>query len=229
MSEARSPAISKIRDWPFGDIEPCGFELILADPPWRFRTWNETNQKKSASRHYSLMMAADIRALPVRELAAKDCALVLWAVQAMVPQALDVMKAWGFAFKSMGAWAKLSKTGRRYAFGTGYIYRSAAEFYILGTIGKPKVAARNVRNLIVEPVRSHSQKPDRMHYDLEQLFPNARKIELFGRQNRKGWTVWGDQSDKFDLKKRNQDGAQKISKRSDSAQLGGAGAGDIPA
>jgi N6-adenosine-specific RNA methylase IME4 len=68
-----------------------------------------------------------------------------------------------------------------------------------------------------------------MHYDLEQLFPNARKIELFGRQNRKGWTVWGDQSDKFDLKKRNQDGAQKISKRSDSAQLGGAGAGDIPA
>ena len=184
--------------WPFGDLRPLSYSLILADPPWRFRTWGEHNQAKSPSKHYDLMTMDDMKALPVNQLAADDCALVMWAVQAMIPEALALMDAWGFKYKTMGAWAKQSSTGEKWAFGTGYLYRCAAEFFIVGTIGKPQVGARNIRNLIVAPVREHSRKPDQMHGDLERLFPCVRRAELFARQSRPGWDCWGNQADKFD-------------------------------
>jgi N6-adenosine-specific RNA methylase IME4 len=181
-------------DWPFRGLVPGRYGCILADPPWAFATWSKRGStRKCPSHHYSVMSLGDIEALPVRLLAAPDCALVLWAVQAMVPQALDVMKAWGFSPKSMGTWAKQSKTGNRWAFGTGYVWRSAAEFYLFGTIGQPKSAVRDVRNLIVAPVREHSRKPDQMHADLERMFPGAAKCELFARQQRTGWEAWGNE------------------------------------
>lgn len=185
-------------NWPFGNLRPGAYGVILADPPWRFRTWGEHNQAKSASRHYDLMELNDIAALPVADLAAPDCFLVMWGVQAMAPQALTLMSSWGFSFKTMGVWAKQSKTGRKWAFGTGYVLRSAAEPYYIGVRGKPRPAVKNVRNLIVAPVREHSRKPDQMHADLEAMFPDVERCELFGRQSRPGWDVWGNQVDKFD-------------------------------
>jgi N6-adenosine-specific RNA methylase IME4 len=174
-----------------------GWRCILADPPWRFRTWNETNQKKSASNHYALMTMDGLKSLPVKDLASKDCALVMWATQAQLPDAIDLMTAWGFKYKTAGAWAKQSETGRKWAFGTGYVLRCAAEFYLVGTRGNPKARVRNVRNLIVARKREHSRKPDQMHDDLERLFDGPR-LELFGRQSRPGWTVWGNEATKFD-------------------------------
>lgn len=115
-----------IDDW---SIFEGYYGLILADPPWKFRTWSETNQQKAASKHYSLMGLDDICALPVAPLAAPDCALVVWGVQAMVPQLFEVVRCWGFEQKSLGVWAKRSKTGAHWAFGTGYLQRCAAEFY----------------------------------------------------------------------------------------------------
>lgn len=176
------------------------YGVVLCDPPWKFQTRSETRQVKSPGRHYQLMTLDDMKALPVWLLAAEDCALVMWAVQAMLPEAFDLMRAWKFQPKSVGAWAKQSKTGDKWAFGTGYIFRSAAEFFILGTRGKPKIMARDVRNLIVAPVREHSRKPDKMHANLERMFPDAPKLELFCRERRPGWECWGNDVDKFGRK-----------------------------
>lgn len=184
--------------FPFGGLVPHHYGVILADPPWRFRTWSETNQAKAASKHYPLMTMAELNQLPVKELAAPNAALVMWAVQAMIPHALDLMAAWGFRYKTCGAWAKQSSTGKKWAFGTGYIFRCAAEFYIVGTIGNPKAAARNVRNLIVAPNRQHSRKPDEMHSNLERLFGDVPRCELFARESRPGWAAWGNETAKFD-------------------------------
>jgi N6-adenosine-specific RNA methylase IME4 len=130
-----------------------------------------------------------------------DSALIMWATAPMLPDAFEVMAAWGFKFKTAGAWAKESKSGEKIAFGTGYVYRSAAEFYLLGTIGKPAIKSKSVRNLIWAPVREHSRKPDQMHADVEALF-DGPYLELFAREARPGWTVWGNQADKFSVIRR---------------------------
>lgn len=183
-------------NWPFGDLIPGHYGVVLCDPPWRFKTYNSDISAKSAASQYALMSCSDLEALPVADLAAKNCALVMWATQAQMPQALELMWAWGFEYKTMGAWAKQSSTGQKWAFGTGYVLRSAAEFYLIGTRGKPKAKVKNVRNLIVSPVREHSRKPDQMHADLERLFDGPR-CELFGRQQRSGWDVWGNDTSRF--------------------------------
>lgn len=173
------------------------FGVILSDPPWRFRTWNEENQEKSASKHYDLMNLSDIKSLPVQSVAAPDCLLMMWAVQPMLDQALEVMSAWGFKYKTAGAWAKQSSTGNKWAFGTGYLLRCSAEFFLVGARGNPKSAVKNVRNLIVAPVREHSRKPDEMHDNLERMFPDVARLEMFARESRPGWTAWGNQTTKF--------------------------------
>src|SRR4051812_18568762 len=94
------------------------YRVIAADPPWSFHAWSRENQLKAASNHYAVMTLADIKALPVSDRAADDCMLVLWATQPMIPQALDVMEAWGFRYKTTGVWAKQSTTGEGWAFGT---------------------------------------------------------------------------------------------------------------
>lgn len=183
-------------DWPFGDLMPLRYGTIIADCPWRFSNYSAKGEAKNPLAHYSCMSSADLAALPVSQLAAPDCALFMWATAPMLPDAITLMKAWGFTFKSAGSWAKQSSTGEKWAFGTGYCFRSAAEFFLLGTIGKPKVMSRSVRNLIVSPVREHSRKPDDLHANAQALFAGPY-AELFGREQRPGWDVWGNQSTKF--------------------------------
>lgn len=183
-------------EWPFGDLTPLRYGAIIIDPPWYFRNYSAAGEVKNPVAHYDCMSADEIIALPVNQLAAPDCALFMWATAPMLPAALELMKAWGFAFKSAGAWAKQSSTGEKWAFGTGYCFRSTAEFYLLGTIGKPRILSHSVRNLIVAPVREHSRKPDDLHRDVEQLYAGPY-CELFARQDRPGWDCWGDETDKF--------------------------------
>ncbi len=122
--------------------------------------------------------------------------MVMWATWPMINEALDLMKAWGFTYKTGGSWAKQSSTGKKWAFGTGYVLRSANEPFLLGTIGRPAYKSASVRNLIVAPVREHSRKPDDMHHMVEQLV-DGPYLELFARQTRPGWTVWGNEIDKY--------------------------------
>ena len=182
---------------PFIMLRHSHYGLILADPPWQFALHSAKGEAKSPQAHYSCATLEDIALLPVAKLAAPDCALMMWATAPMMPHAIAVMECWGFEFKTMGAWAKQSSTGRAWQFGTGFLYRSAAEFWLLGTRGKPRPKSRSVRNLIVAPVREHSRKPDKMHEDCEALF-DGPYLELFARQRRPGWDVWGNETDKFE-------------------------------
>jgi N6-adenosine-specific RNA methylase IME4 len=184
--------------WPFHPLQRGAYGVIVVDPPWHFRLRSSKGYGKSASQHYSLMSLDDIKALPVAELAAPDSFLLLWTTQAQLNQGLSVIESWGFEFKTAGAWAKRSPTGASWAFGTGYLLRSAAEFFLIGTRGRPKIESHSERNLIVAPVREHSRKPDQAYEMLERLFPSARRCELFARSSRPGFDCWGQEVGRFD-------------------------------
>ncbi len=173
-----------------------GFDLIMADPPWSFDNWSKAGERKNAKAHYACVGLEDIKALPVGALAAKDCLLWLWATNPMLPHALEAMAAWGFAFKTAGHWAKRTRHGKL-AFGTGYILRSAGEPFLIGTRGKPKTT-RSVRSVIEGQAREHSRKPEEAFAAAERLMPDARRIELFSRQQRPGWAAWGNETGKFE-------------------------------
>lgn len=172
------------------------FDLIMADPPWSFATYSKKGiTAKGAGGQYATMGLDAIKALPVADLAAPDCLLWLWATNPMLPQAIGVLEAWGFTFKTAGHWAKRTRHGKL-AFGTGYLLRCAGEPFLIGTRGAPKTA-RNVRSVIEGPVRQHSRKPEEAFAAAEQLIPGAHRLELFSRQTRPGWAVWGDQVTHF--------------------------------
>lgn len=178
-----------------------GYRAIYADPPWRFRTWSETNQAKSPSRHYALMTMDELKKLPVGELAAPDSAIFMWAVNPMLPHALELMGAWGFKYATVAfTWAKRTPTDGAWHFGLGYWTRQNTEQCLLGVRGKPKVlkSAGSVRQLIVEPRREHSRKPDRIRTDIERLI-SGPYLELFARSSAPGWDCWGNQTDRFDV------------------------------
>jgi len=172
-----------------------GFGLIMADPPWSYDMRSEKGYAKSPEAHYRTMDLAAIKALPVELLAAPDCLLWLWALGPQLPQAMEVITAWGFTFKTGGHWAKVGTSGKQH-FGTGYILRNAGEPFLIATRGAPKTT-RATRSVIIAPVREHSRKPDEAFDAASRLMPGVQRLELFSRQNRPGWTSWGDETGKF--------------------------------
>ncbi|WP_081849000.1 MT-A70 family methyltransferase [Acidiphilium angustum] len=182
----------------WGDLPLFTARCILIDPPWYFANYSAKGEGKNPVAHYDCMDLNWIKAMPVRELAdPTGCTVMCWATAPMLPQAIDTMAAWGVTFKSAGAWAKQSATGDKWSFGPGYRFRSAAEFFLLGTIGNPPQKSRSVRNLIVAPVREHSRKPDEMRAMCEQL-SDGPYIEVFARERAPGWLSWGNETTKFD-------------------------------
>ena len=178
--------------WPFGALRHAFYRTIVADPPWRFHAYSAKGEKKNALAHYPCMHPDEIGALPVADLAHPEgCALTLWATAPLLPLAIQTAARWGFVFKSAGAWAKRSPTGAKWAFGTGYVYRSAAEFWVLATRGAASPQSRRITNLIVAPVRRHSEKPDEMRTRCEELW-RAPRCELFARTRAPGWDSWGN-------------------------------------
>lgn len=185
----------RLFDWPFGDLQPHSYDLIMADPAWHFKTFSEEGEAKAPQAQYRTMSLDDIKALPVLDLAAPDCVLWLWAVNPMLPQAIDVLAAWGFEFKTAGTWLKTTVHGK-VSFGTGYILRSSNEPFLIGTRGKP-VTSRSVRSGFMGLAREHSRKPEEAYSNAEKLMPKARRLELFSRTNRIGWDCFGDEVGKF--------------------------------
>jgi N6-adenosine-specific RNA methylase IME4 len=191
---------------------PAGpFGAILADPPWRFATWSPLGRDRSADKHYLKQARAcgaaedafttlpleDICAMPVADCAADDAVLFLWACCPLLREALQVIEAWGFTYKTCGfTWTKLNADGTPYM-GLGYWTRANAELCLLATRGKPKRINADVPQAILERRREHSRKPDCVHERIERLVPGPY-LELFGRQSRPGWVVWGNEATKFD-------------------------------
>lgn len=180
-----------------------GYGLILGDPAWQFGTWSERGQTRGADRHYPTMTAQEIAALPVGDLAADHAVLVLWGTWPLAPLTLATMEAWGFTYVTGGGWFKSSPTGRRQAFGTGYVLRNACDPFFVGTRGQPRTNGSSLRNAIdgaeVEgPIREHSRKPESIYELCEALVPRGPYLELFARQRRPGWDSWGNETDKFE-------------------------------
>ncbi len=200
-------------EWPFGDLKRNHYGAILADPPWRFATWNKqtavqargsTSTYKASSAHYSTLSTQEIAALPVSELAAEDACLFMWISWPMLIDAMDLIEAWGFKYKTCGFdWMKahagqldMLRDDTDALMGMGYWTRANTEPCLLATRGKPKRLSAAVRQGIIEPRREHSRKPDCVHGRIEQLVAGPY-LELFARAPRKSWDVWGNQTDKF--------------------------------
>lgn len=181
---------------PFTTLRPRHYGALLVDPPWAWETYSEAGQGKSPQSQYSCMDLAAIRALPMAELVRDDAVLFLWATFPMLPQALSVMGFWGFRYVTGLPWAKQSKSGQGWAFGTGYWVRNAAELLLIGTSGAPGPKTRGRRGLIVSPLREHSRKPDDVYALVEEV-AHGPYAELFARQRRPGWDCWGHETDKF--------------------------------
>jgi N6-adenosine-specific RNA methylase IME4 len=167
---------------------PAGpYDVIYADPPWRYANQAPRSQDRIES-YYPTMPIEDIRAIPVENLAASDAALFLWATSPLLPEALSVMTAWGFTYKTSMAWDK----GRM---GLGYWVRVQHELLLIGSRGNPgRPLTRNICSVISEPRGPHSRKPDRARRNIEAMFPTARRIELFARMRTPGWDAWGNEA-----------------------------------
>ena len=170
------------------------YTVIYADPPWSYRVWSKKGAGRSAEAHYPTMSMEDIKALPVGELADRDCALFLWMTLPMLREAWGVLDAWGFTFKTVAfVWIKLNRQANTLFTGMGYWTRANAEICILATRGHPKRQARNVHQVIVSHIEEHSKKPDEVRRRIEALMGDVPRIELFARQYPPGWDVWGNE------------------------------------
>ena len=174
------------------------FASILADPPWRF-----TNKSgKIAPEHrrltrYGTMRLDEIVELPVEQLAAATAHLYLWCPNALLPEGLAVMKAWGFTYKSNLVWHKVRKDGGSDGRGVGFYFRNVTELILFGVRGKNArtlAPGRRQVNLLATRKREHSRKPDEQYALIEACSP-APYLELFARGRREGWTTWGNQAD----------------------------------
>lgn len=182
--------------WPFEGLRMFGYDVIVADPPWQFELRSSAGEAKSAQAHYECIGLDRIMALPVGELARRDCWLMLWATAPMLPQALAVMGAWGATYRSRLSWRKVTRTGRG-RLGTGYIVRTLHEDVLIGAWGSPP-RGKPLPSLFDGVAREHSRKPDEFYALIDQFAPSTFRADLFGRQSRPGWDVWGDEATKFD-------------------------------
>lgn len=183
--------------WPFDPLPPLSFSAIMADPPWSFENFSSKGEKKNAKAQYACMSVKEIKALPVGHLASGDCWLWLWATNPMLPQAIEVMSAWGFAFVTAGHWAKRGVSGKL-AFGPGYVLRCAGEPFLIGKVGNPEPISRSVRSVIEGPRREHSRKPDEAYRAFLAITGDVRRADLFARESRFGFEPWGIEAGKFD-------------------------------
>lgn len=197
---------------PFKGLKKRYYKVLAIDIPWTYETYSAKGKDRSPEKHYNCMTLDEIKALPVKKLAAKDCVIFLWVIDTHLPMALDVLKAWGFTYKTIAFyWAKTNKDGTPFT-GMGHWTRANPEQCwlvvdgeaaeeghqaLLATTGSPKRLAKNVKRLIMSQRREHSRKPDEFFERVEALVEGPY-LELFGRQSREGWTVWGAESNKFD-------------------------------
>lgn len=203
--------------WPFGSLIPGAYGAICADPPWHFRARTALQvgnwvSRRDAEKHYAVMGLDDIKALPVRRLAAPDCHLFLWTTGPNLRNAFGVIDAWGFRYSGIAfTWIKLRRSidthqlrltataESDFHVGLGLTTRKNAEFCLLARRGNCRRVAKDVREIILAPVREHSRKPEAFRDRVERYVgPGIKIAELFARESRPGWASWGAEAGKFD-------------------------------
>ncbi|MFN3448756.1 MAG: MT-A70 family methyltransferase [Roseococcus sp.] len=176
------------------------FGTILADPPWRFQnsTGKVAPEHRRLSR-YATMGLAEICALPVEECAAEPCHLYLWVPNALLPEGLAVMQAWGFQYKANIVWHKIRKDGGSDGRGVGFYFRNVTELLLFGVRGKNArtlAPGRRQVNYLATRKREHSRKPDEAFRIIESCSAGPR-LELFARGSRPGWVCWGNEAESY--------------------------------
>ena len=190
-------------------------DAICMDVPWRFKTFDGKATNRSTERHYPTMTLDQIAALPVASLAAPDCHLFFWTTGPFLQKAFAIINGYGFRYSSMAfVWIKLRRAydvtqltalptiEADFHLGTGHTTRKNAEFCILARRGSPKRHAKDVRELIVAPVREHSRKPEEFRDRVDRYVGRDQGraptvIELFARSQRPGWISWGNEINRF--------------------------------
>ena len=178
------------------------FGTVLADPPWQFqnRTGKMAPEHRRLAR-YETMTLDVIRNLPVQEHLSEPAHLYLWVPNALLPQGIEVLRAWGFEYKSNIVWHKVRKDGGSDGRGVGFYFRNVTELVLFGVRGKNARTlppGRKQVNLISSRKREHSRKPDELYEVIESCSPGPF-LEMFARGKRRNWSVWGNQSERYEI------------------------------
>jgi len=175
------------------------YQTILADPPWQFqnRTGKMAPEHKRLSR-YATLSLKEIMSIPVNDVADENSHLYLWVPNALLPEGLELMKAWGFKYKSNIIWHKIRKDGGPDGRGVGFYFRNVTEILLFGLKGHMRTLqpGRTQVNIMKTMKREHSRKPDEQYQLIESCSP-APFLEMFARGKRKGWAQWGNQVDDY--------------------------------
>ena len=175
------------------------YNIIYADPAWEYKeSGSTTNSRSLAKQHYNTMSTQDICNLPVKNIKTDDAICFMWATFPKIAEALKVMKAWGFEYKTAAfVWVKKNKKSNTNFWGMGAYTRANAEVCLLGISKKTKaseqVKAHNIHQIIEAPIERHSKKPDIIREKIVELLGDLPRVELFARNTTEGWDVWGNE------------------------------------
>lgn len=169
------------------------YKVIYCDPPWRYE---QKSLRGAAEKQYPTMSDEELYALPVNAIADEDCVLFLWATFPKLKEALNVIEAWGFHYRTVGfVWLKQNRKSLTWFFGLGFWTRGNAEICLLAVKGNPKRISASIHQLIVSPIEQHSKKPDEARNRIVELLGDVPRIELFARQRSDGWDCFGNEVD----------------------------------
>jgi len=177
------------------DLPDKKYSIIYADPPWSYRDKCNAGERGCAFK-YDTMSLSDIELMgeSIHEISEPDCALFMWVTMPLLPDVWDVIKSWGFEYKTVAfVWVKRNKKARSWFWGMGNWTRANSELCVLATKGKPKRESAGVHSVIDEPIEGHSKKPDVARERIVELMGDIPRIELFARQTSPGWDVWGNE------------------------------------
>jgi N6-adenosine-specific RNA methylase IME4 len=183
-------------------MEKKKYNIVLADPPWSFQTWSNKGKDRSAEAHYEVMSKEDIQNLPVQKICAENCALFLWVTYPCLLEGIELMKKWGFEYKTCAfSLIKMNKNKPTPFVGMGYYTRANNEICLLGVKGKPLPRLSHaVQQVVMSPIRDHSQKPDEVRERIVELFGDLPRVELFCRHPAEGWDSIGNEIDGKDIR-----------------------------
>jgi len=172
------------------------YQIIYADPPWRYndKLGSNTARMGACEYHYKTMDLKDICSIPVKSLADDSCILFLWATMPKLQEALDVVVAWGFKYKTVAfTWIKLNPKAGTIFKGIGRWVQGNAELVLLATKGKPHRINKSISQVVMASRGKHSQKPEEVKNRIVKLMGDLPCIELFAREKTPGWDVWGNE------------------------------------
>ena len=184
-------------NWPFGDLLPFHYNLIVIDPAWDWQTFSPKGTKKSPTSKYKTMSLEEIAALPVGALCSGPTLLLCWGTVPLMRKQIQIVEHWGFEYKTAMMWHKVFPSGKT-AMGTGYRVRSMIEPVFVATYRNPKHKA--FPGLFTGIRRDHSQKPREFYRMVEQKCPSlTSRADIYARCRRPGWDLHGDELDKYPL------------------------------